>query len=593
MNPITFLRSRLARLYAAESYVVRLQAGTLFYLTLFLCLALPLLAVAYGIFLPLRAAVAVPPLLVIAGVSAVSFAFLMVGWFRWAGPILAYVIAAILLAAQIPKLEGEYYTFFAGFVHVYLLPIVTAALFARRSAILPLAAVMLIFNTATFLYIVPRVEVVAQLTAVQIGWAASSVNLVLSTGILYLLRRLFDLALERMNETNRSISRFVPEESLALLQKSGIEEVSLGENRELEMTVLFADIRDFTAASESMDALKTFTFVNRYLEAMGPLIRSREGFIDKYIGDGILALFQDPTHGLEAAVAMLEALPALNRKNAVEGFPPIELGIGLHHGPVRIGIIGEAGRVENTVIGDVVNTASRLESLNKELGTRLLVSRTVLERVKPLSRASARLVDLCRLRGKARAIQVYEVFTNDAQPIREKKKALAADYTAALKAFLKGEHDQAQALLEAYLPKFPSDRPALHLLDRCLQSGRARTRGSLFAKYGKMNGIFAVVSLFYQNMLSDPDLKGFFEGVDVERLKGHQTKVVAHLMGAPLSFDPAHLKVVHSRLGITGAHFDAALGHLYRSLLQAGVESEDAKTIVSKFGAFREDIVVH
>ena len=148
-----------------------------------------------------------------------------------------------------------------------------------------------------------------------------------------------------------------------------------------QVTVLFADIRGYTTRSEKMPPESLVRDLNHYLTAMVKAIQSNNGMIDKFIGDGIMALFgvplDDPKHTLnavEAAKAMLDALDRLNRTIVEEGGEPIAIGIGIHSGEAVVGNIGSPEKMEYTAIGDVVNTAARIESLTRKLDANILIS---------------------------------------------------------------------------------------------------------------------------------------------------------------------------------------------------------------------------
>ena len=138
------------------------------------------------------------------------------------------------------------------------------------------------------------------------------------------------------------------------------------------MTVLFSDIRDFTALSEKMTPQENFDFLNEYLGRVGPIISSHGGFVDKFVGDSIMALFSgDASRAIDAAVAMAHEVRAFSAEREAAGKPVVSAGYGLHSGQLMLGIIGSEEHFEATVIADAVNLAARLESLTRQYGATL------------------------------------------------------------------------------------------------------------------------------------------------------------------------------------------------------------------------------
>ncbi|MEG4350327.1 response regulator [Microcoleus sp. LAD1_D3] len=172
---------------------------------------------------------------------------------------------------------------------------------------------------------------------------------------------------------------FVPEQILGRIAPQGIESIQLGNVTEEELTILFCDIRGFTAIAESQEARETFEWLNAFFTKMNDCITSHAGFIDKYLGDAIMAVFDKPNShamdAIEAAVAMQENLQEFNasrHKYNLES--PLNIGTGINTGIGMIGTLGSDRRMDSTVIGDVVNTASRLENLTKIYGCQIIVS---------------------------------------------------------------------------------------------------------------------------------------------------------------------------------------------------------------------------
>ena len=225
-----------------------------------------------------------------------------------------------------------------------------------------------------------------------------------------------------LKQTNLSIERFVPHAFLAIVGKPSIVEVELGDNKRQNMTVLFSDIRNFTTLSESMTPDENFAFINTFLERIGPVIRTHNGFIDKYIGDAIMALFNDADDALRAGLAMFEALDGFNAERRLTGLEPIAIGIGINSGSLMLGTIGEKHRMDGTVISDAVNLASRIEDLTKVYRVGLLISEYTYEQLADPKAYDIRPIDVVVVKGKTRPVTVFEVFQHDPAGLRDVKE---------------------------------------------------------------------------------------------------------------------------------------------------------------------------
>lgn len=209
-------------------------------------------------------------------------------------------------------------------------------------------------------------------------------------------------------ELSNAYQRFVPEQFLAHLGKKSILDVHIGDQVEQEMTVMFSDIRGFTALSEKLKPEEIFGFINDYLSAMEPIIRKYGGFIDKYIGDAIMAIFPGvPDDALDAAQDMVNAMEKLNVENAVLQKNPTRLGIGIHTGILMLGTVGGENRMDSTVISDAVNVASRIESMTKEYKVSILLSESTKSKLQSPGQYKLVKVDEVILKGKSTPTEMY------------------------------------------------------------------------------------------------------------------------------------------------------------------------------------------
>ncbi|MEM7184194.1 MAG: adenylate/guanylate cyclase domain-containing protein, partial [Spirochaetota bacterium] len=213
-----------------------------------------------------------------------------------------------------------------------------------------------------------------------------------------------------LERTNNSFARFVPREFLEFLGKQNIVDVQLGDQTQLVMNVLFSDIRSFTSLSENMTPSENFAFLNEYLSRVGPVVRKHGGFIDKYIGDAIMALFPaEADQAVSAALEMRVELAHFNGERKKNKLPPLEIGIGIHRGRLMLGTIGEKERLEGTVISDAVNLASRLEGLTKEKAVAIVISEQLKKNLQYPEKFAIESLGETKVKGKELAIAIYSV----------------------------------------------------------------------------------------------------------------------------------------------------------------------------------------
>jgi two-component system sensor histidine kinase ChiS len=226
-----------------------------------------------------------------------------------------------------------------------------------------------------------------------------------------------------LSKINIAYGRFVPHEFLRFLGHKSIVDVRLGDQILKEMSIMFADIRDFTTLSEEISPKENFDFLNSYLSRVGPIIRQHNGFIDKYIGDAVMALFPDTAdEAVQAAIAMQQQVSLYNSDRQKLGFPSLAIGIGLHRGSLMLGTIGEERRMESTVIADAVNLASRLEDLTKVYGASILISGPTLFSLETLTQYQYRFIGQVQVKGKRERVSVFEIFETDPPQLRDLKQ---------------------------------------------------------------------------------------------------------------------------------------------------------------------------
>lgn len=269
-------------------------------------------------------------------------------------------------------------------------------------------------------------------------------------------------------ELNLAYERFVPQEFLNCLGKNNVVDVQLGDQVEKEMTVMFSDIRGFTPLAESLTPQEVFDFLNSYLGQMEPIISEYHGFIDKYIGDAIMALF--PTHADDAiacAISMLKTLNKYNELLARSEYPTIEIGIGMNTGPLILGTVGGQHRMDGTVISDAVNLAARTEELTKRYHTALLITENTYNQLHDPNQYQIRKLDRVKVKGKSQVVAIYEVFDSEDERVIALKRQTLDDFEQGVHLYHQDHSQEAYNCFEKVLQINPQDTVALVYLQRC------------------------------------------------------------------------------------------------------------------------------
>ena len=268
-----------------------------------------------------------------------------------------------------------------------------------------------------------------------------------------------------LKELGQAASRFVPVEYLSFLKKESLVDINLGDHVTGEMTVMFSDLRSFTTLSEEMTPQENFNFVNAYLGRVSPVVRDFNGFIVKYLGDGIMAIFpKTADDAVQAGIETLNQVNAYNEDRARSKRKPIYVGIGVNTGHMMVGMIGEKGRMQGDAFSDNVNLTSRLEGLTKYYKVSFIISAATRNALVDPSKYNIRFLDKVQVKGKLNALDLYEVYDADLPEMRSLKKETYIHYQQAMKHFFAKEFAQAQSLLFSVLQKNPNDKVAWHHL---------------------------------------------------------------------------------------------------------------------------------
>jgi len=275
---------------------------------------------------------------------------------------------------------------------------------------------------------------------------------------------------EAMRSVYEVTGKFVPYEFLASLGHTVITDIRLGDQVEKIVTVLFSDIRDYTSFSEQMTPEENFRFVSSFNERMGPIIRKNKGFVNQYLGDSIMAIFPgNATDALNAAIGMRLTLEELNEERRLIDQPPIQIGLGMHTGPLIMGIIGDNHRMDAATISDTVNTASRIESLTKYYKADIIISDASLQQISEPGLFKLRHLGLVQLKGKQEAIRIHECFSGNTKEEIEYKQSTLHLFDQGMDYYINRSFDKARDAFQEVVGVCPSDRTAVFFYNKTEQ----------------------------------------------------------------------------------------------------------------------------
>jgi class 3 adenylate cyclase len=275
---------------------------------------------------------------------------------------------------------------------------------------------------------------------------------------------------EAMRRVYEVAGKFVPYEFIASLGHKVITDIKLGDQVEKIVTVLFSDIRDYTTLSEQMTPEENFSFVSSFNKRLGPIIGRNRGFVNQYLGDAIMAIFPgNAADALNAAIEMRLALEELNQERKADSQPPIQIGLGMHTGPLIMGIIGDQHRMDAATIADTVNTASRIESLTKYYKADIIISDASLQQISEPGLFKLRHLGLVQLKGKQESIRIHECYSGNTKDEIKYKESTLQLFDQGMHHYINRSFDKARDFFQEVIGVSPSDRTALFFYNKAEQ----------------------------------------------------------------------------------------------------------------------------
>lgn len=269
--------------------------------------------------------------------------------------------------------------------------------------------------------------------------------------------------LERVTHT---FQLFVPR---PFIQRIFSSSFTVGELLEETFSILFLDIRSYTSLSESMKSSEVFHFLNRFFNVMEPCILENNGFVDKFVGDSLMALFEgedSAVNAVKAAIEMQQQVSVYNLTRGHDTRPLIKIGIGINTGPVIVGAVGSSKRLNSTVIGDHVNLAARLEQLTKAYDAQILISHHTCHLLQEDS-YYLREIDTLRVKGKNDPVTIYEVFDCEQLLHKQGKLCTKSLLFAGIALYKSQMFEDALEKFYQCLQIFPQDGVPFKYIKRC------------------------------------------------------------------------------------------------------------------------------
>ncbi len=233
-----------------------------------------------------------------------------------------------------------------------------------------------------------------------------------------------DLRNAQLQRFNDAANRFVPAELLNLIGRDSVVDVERGDQKQLELTVMFSDVRGFTTLAEARTPAQTMDLINRYLRFMEDHVHDYDGAIGAFLGDGVMALYYGGAdRAVQSAIAQLDALKDFNVEQEARGDTALKIGIGFNTGKLMLGTVGGHDRLDCSVIGDAVNLAARIEGLTKRYGATILLSQTTYDRLEDRTVFRLRAVDSVVVKGKTEPMTLYELIDGLPAEVAEQRAA--------------------------------------------------------------------------------------------------------------------------------------------------------------------------
>lgn len=269
-----------------------------------------------------------------------------------------------------------------------------------------------------------------------------------------------------IKQTNSEYEKYIPKQFVKFLGKNSILDLVVGTQVQKEVTTMFCDIRNSTLVSTTLSLEENFNYINSYLNVVSPIIKKYNGFIDKYLGDGIMAVFTRSRQAYDCAHAIIRAVQEKNSSNV--SMPNLEVGVSLNTGDVVFGVVGDENRKSITVISDSVNLASKIGEVNKVFGSLITFSKATLNDLSSALKINYRYIGNL-LNDNKEYISIFESLDAYTRIKREKLVKNKIEFEQAVRAYVNGKFSQAKNGFEEVYKKEKDDKVCYVFYNKCVE----------------------------------------------------------------------------------------------------------------------------
>lgn len=272
-----------------------------------------------------------------------------------------------------------------------------------------------------------------------------------------------------LKETREEFNKYIPKQFVKFLGKSSVLDLELGTQVKKEVTTMFCDIRNSTQVSTSLSLEDNFNYINSYLNIVAPIIRKYNGFIDKYMGDGVMAVFTRSRQAYDCAHMIIKTINEKNSSNV--SMPNLDVGVSLSTGEVVFGVVGDETRKSVTVISDSVNFTAKIGEVNKMFGSLITFSKSTLNDLSSSLELNYRYIGNIKCNEKD-FISVFESL--DAYPKQKRDKLIKnkVAFEQGVRAYVNGKYEQAQEIFESVYKKVKDDKVCYVFYNKATENGR-------------------------------------------------------------------------------------------------------------------------